>query len=148
LAARGDCAIVTHKQINAVPIMKTVLALTLMATLATSPALADTGVNLGLTLAGDATIKTVQYACESGDPVSVQYINAAPNFLALLPVDGKPMVFVSVVPDTASKPADGTKYVAGPYELWTKDSGINLQDVTEGLDAAPVLHCTADNQAP
>jgi membrane-bound inhibitor of C-type lysozyme len=128
--------------------MKTVLALTVALGLAASPALADTGVNLALTLAGDAEIKTVQYACEGHDPLSVQFINAAPNFLALLLIDGKPMVFVSVVPDGKSKPADGTKYVAGPYELWSKDSGINVQDVTEGLDAAPVLQCTADNQAP
>jgi len=148
LAARGDCAIVPHKQINAVPIMKTVLALTLAAAFAASPALADTGVTLGLSLAGNAQVRTVQYACEGSDPVSVQYVDAAPNFLAVLPVDGKPMVFVSVVPDAKGKPADGAKYVAGPYELWSKDTGINLQDVTEGLDAAPVLQCTADNQAP
>ncbi len=107
-----------------------------------APALADAGVTLGLSLTGDTQIKTVQYSCDHHDPVTLQYINAAPNYLAVLPLDGKTLVFVSVLA------ASGTKYVSGQYELWSKGPQINLQDVTEGLDAAPVLQCTEDNLAP
>ena len=84
----------------------------------------------------------MQYTCEHHDPVTMQYINAAPNFLAVLPLDGQQLVFVSVLA------ASGTKYVSGQYELWSKGPQITLQDVTEGLDAAPVLQCAEDNLAP
>ncbi len=107
-----------------------------------SPAFADAGITLGLTLAGNTEIKTVAYTCEHHDPVTMQYINAEPNYLAVLPLDGKQLVFVSVLA------ASGTKYVSGQYELWSKGPQITLQDVTEGLDAAPVLQCTEDNLAP
>ena len=113
----------------------------LLASLA-SPALADAGVNLGLSLSGDADIKSVQYACKNHDPVTIKYINAAPNYLAELTFEGQQLVFASAVV------ASGTKYVSGQFELFGKGSEITLQDVTEGLDAAPVLQCTADNLAP
>lgn len=108
----------------------------------TSPTLADTSVNLGLTLAGDAEIKTVAYTCEGHDPITVQYVNAAPNFLAVLPIEGRQTVFVNVL--TAS----GAKYVSGQYEWWNKGTDVTLHDVTEGLDAAPVLMCSEDIQTP
>jgi len=122
--------------------LRMLCALALIAVPLASPAVADTGVNLGLTLGGDAEIKTVTYACENHDPVTVQYVNAAPNFLALLPIDGKPVVLVNVI--TAS----GAKYVSGSYEWWNKGNTATLHDVTEGLDAAPVLSCSTDTLAP
>ena len=112
-----------------------------VASLATS-AMADSGVNLDLTLRGDAEIKTVNYACENQDPVSVEYINAAPNFLAVMQLAGQTVVLVNVI--TAS----GAKYVSGTYEWWNKGNTATLHDVTEGLDAAPVLSCIADTLAP
>jgi membrane-bound inhibitor of C-type lysozyme len=107
-----------------------------------SPALADAGLTLALPLGADAEIKTVQYTCQSHDPVTMQYINAAPNYLAILPLDGQQLVFASALA------ASGTKYVSGQYELFSKGPDITLQDVTEGLDAAPVLQCAEDNLAP
>jgi membrane-bound inhibitor of C-type lysozyme len=107
-----------------------------------SPAFADTGVNLGLSLSGDAEIKIVTYTCEGHDPITVQYVNAAPNFLAVMPIDGHQTVFVNVV--TGS----GAKYVSGQYEWWNKGTDATLHDVTEGLDAAPVLMCSEDIQTP
>ena len=121
--------------------MKQITCAALLAAFA-SPAMADAGVTLGLTLSGTAEIKTVQYTCKNHDPVTMQYINAEPNFLAVLPLDGKSLVFVSVLA------ASGTKYASGQYELFGKGPEITLQDTTEGLDAAPVLQCTADDLAP
>ena len=107
-----------------------------------SPALADAGVTLGLALSGNSEIKTVQYTCQKHDPVTIQYINAEPNFLAVLPLGGKSLIFVSVLA------ASGAKYASGQYQLFSKGPQITLQDTTEGLDAAPVLQCTADDLAP
>ena len=107
-----------------------------------SPAFADAGLTLALPLGADAEIKTVQYTCQNHDPVTMQYINAAPNYLAVLPLDGQQLVFASTLA------ASGTKYVSGQYELYSKGPNITLQDVTEGLDAAPVLQCAEDNLAP
>ena len=121
--------------------MKQIALATMIIALA-SPAFADAGVSLGLNLTGSAEVKSVQYTCEHHDPVTMQYINAAPNFLAVLPLDGQQLVFVSVIA------ASGTKYASGQYELWSKGPKITLQDVTEGLDAAPVLQCTEDNLGP
>ena len=118
------------------------LGLAVVAAALASPAIADAGVTLGLTLGGNTEIKTVQYTCKNHDPVTMQYVNAEPNFLAVLPIDGKSLIFVSVLA------ASGTKYASGQYELFSKGSEISLQDTTEGLDAAPVLQCTADDLAP
>jgi membrane-bound inhibitor of C-type lysozyme len=118
------------------------LGLAVVAAALASPAIADAGVTLGLTLGGNTEIKTVQYTCKNHDPVTMQYVNAEPNFLAVLPLDGKSLIFVSVLA------ASGTKYASGQYELFSKGPEISLQDTTEGLDAAPVLQCTADDLAP
>jgi membrane-bound inhibitor of C-type lysozyme len=111
-----------------------------------SPALADATLGVGLSITGDSEIKTSKYDCERHDPITVQYLNAAPNFLAVVPVekDGATtaMVFVNVISGS------GAKYVAGQYEWWTKGPDATLHDVTEGLDAAPVLTCTEEVDTP
>jgi membrane-bound inhibitor of C-type lysozyme len=116
------------------------LALPLLA-LAT-PAFADVSVGIGLTIPGDAEIKSVAYDCEHHDPILVQYINAAPNFLALVPIEGKIMIFANTVSGS------GAKYEAGQYIWWNKGTDATLSDVTEGLDAAPVLMCSEENNTP
>lgn len=108
-----------------------------------SPALADVSVGIGLSLSGDAEIKTVQYLCDGRDaPLTVQYINAAPNFLALIPIEDKTLIFVTTVS------ASGAKYESGQFVWWDKGTDATLSDVTEGLDAAPVLMCSEDVQTP
>lgn len=122
--------------------MKSFLIALALSTPLASPTFADAGVSIGLGLSGDAEIKAVQYSCKNHDPVTIKYINAAPNYLAEMTFDGQQLVFAS------SLVASGTKYVSGQYELFGKGPQITLQDVTEGLDAAPVLQCTADTLAP
>jgi membrane-bound inhibitor of C-type lysozyme len=108
-----------------------------------SPALADVSVGVGLSISGDAEIKTVQYLCEGRDaPLSVQYINAAPNFLALIPIEDTTLIFVTTVS------ASGAKYESGQFVWWNKGNEATLSDVTEGLDAAPVLMCSENVQTP
>ena len=114
----------------------------LTAAAATSPAHADVSVGLGLSLSGDADIKTAKYTCTGSEPITVQYINADPNYLALIPIKGQTLVFVNTIS------ASGAKYEAGQFVWWNKGSDATLSDVTEGLDAAPVLTCTELIETP
>ena len=108
-----------------------------------SPALADVSVGVGLSISGDAEIRTVQYLCNGREaPLTVQYINAAPNFLALIPIEDKTLIFVTTVS------ASGAKYESGQFVWWDKGNDATLSDVTEGLDAAPVFTCSEDVQTP
>lgn len=108
-----------------------------------TPTLAEVSVGLGLNISGNAEIRSTTYSCDGRDePLAVQYINAAPNFLALIPVEGRTLVFVNTIS------ASGAKYEAGQYVWWDKGSEATLSDVTEGLDAAPVLMCTEDIRTP
>jgi membrane-bound inhibitor of C-type lysozyme len=111
--------------------------------LASSPALAEVSVGVGLSIDGSAEIKLTTYSCEGRDqPLTVRYVNAAPNFLALIPIEGHTLVFVN----TAT--ASGAKYESGKYVWWDKGSDATLSDITEGLDAAPVLMCSEDIDTP
>ena len=108
----------------------------------TSPAYADVSVGVGLNISGDAEIKAVRYTCDGHDPFVVRYVNAGPNFLALIPIGDQTLVFATVIAGS------GTKYVSGQYEWRTKGNDATLQDVTEGLDAAPVLTCSEEVDTP
>lgn len=102
---------------------------------------AGTSVQLSIALSGDAERRTVRYECEGIEaPVVVRYVNAAPNFLALVPVGGHTLVFVNVAA------ASGARYVAGPYEWWTSGPEAGFADTTQP-DAAPVL-CFEHSEAP
>jgi membrane-bound inhibitor of C-type lysozyme len=108
----------------------------------TAPALAGASVTIGLTVTGDAERKAVTYDCGTGAPLTVEYLNAAPNFLALVPVGDQTLVFVNVIS------ASGAKYESGSYVWWTKGTDATLHDITEGLDAAPVLTCSEQVETP
>lgn len=111
--------------------------------LAASPALAAVDLNVGINLSGDVQIVTTAYGCGDGAaPLTVKYINAAPNFFAIIPIEAEDVVFVNVIS------ASGAKYVSGEYEWWNKGTDASLHNVTEGLDAAPVLQCTENVQTP
>lgn len=107
-----------------------------------SPAFADVSIGVGLSVTGESEIKVAKYDCEGHDPLTVQYLNAAPNFLALIPIEGQMLIFVNTIS------ASGAKYEAGQYVWWNKGSDATLSDVTEGLDAAPVLTCSEENNTP
>lgn len=121
--------------------LRALIAAAALAALA-SPALADVSFSVGVTLPGDAEVKTVSYDCGTAGKLAVQYLNAAPNFLAIIPINGASLVFVTTVS------ASGAKYESGQYIWWDKGSDATLSDVTEGLDAAPVMSCTAENDTP
>jgi len=117
------------------------LALVPFLALAT-PALAEVELNVGINLSGDVQIQTATYGCGTDEPLTVRYINAVPNFFAIVPIGGRDIVFVNVIA------ASGAKYVSGQFEWWNKGAEATLHDVTEGLDAAPVLTCSENIETP
>lgn len=119
--------------------MHRLLAVATVLTLATTPAWA-VGTTLSLTLGDDQPAdfdqKVVHYSCATGDPFSATYVNAAPNFLALVPVEGATLVFAGVAS------TDGSKYVSGHWVWWSKGSDARLYDLGQGDKAEPVNTCS------
>jgi membrane-bound inhibitor of C-type lysozyme len=100
----------------------------------------DVSAQVVLSLQGDFQKTTHTYQCEMIEqPFTVEFINADPNFLAIVPVGSRKMVFVNVMS------ADGAKYVAGQFEFWTKGADATLTD----LQADPQsVKCTEINDTP
>ena len=108
------------------------LALSVAAALA-GPVRAQTTLSLPL---DGATLENLTYFCDGGALVEVRYLNAGPNSLALLPLDGEQRIFVSVIA------ASGVRYVSGEYEWWTKGRNATL---TNAMDETKTRSCVETN---
>lgn len=86
--------------------------------------------------------RTVQrYECDDGTSRDVQYINAAPNFLAVLSIDGQNLMFVTVLS------ASGARYAAGEYEWWTRGGEATLTNLAAPEGTEPQT-CLAASDIP
>jgi membrane-bound inhibitor of C-type lysozyme len=121
--------------------MRTAAACLAFAALAL-PAQAQTSFMLGLSINGDAERKLVRYDCQDAVSFDVEYVNAAPNFLAFVPVDGATYLMSSVIA------ASGARYAAGQYVWWSKGTDAELYDISQGEDAAAILTCAEHIQTP
>lgn len=118
-------------------------AIIAFAALSISPALAvDTSVQIVLELSGNAERTVTSYECEGAEPFQVEYVNAAPVFLAFVPVNGEKLIFVNVIA------ASGARYASGQYVWWTKGGSADLYDTITGEDGAPVLTCLEVTETP
>ena len=99
-------------------------------------------IQLGEDQLTDFERKTVPFTCTVDDPISVSYINAAPNFLAMVPIEGATLIMSGV------ESASGSKYVAGRWVWWVKGAEARLYDLTQGEAAEPVNVCTEVNNTP
>lgn len=72
-----------------------------------------------------ATLTAATYSCNGGEPFQVRYLNAGPNSLALISVDGQERIFVNVISGS------GARYVSGQYEWWSKGDGATLTNLME-----------------
>ncbi|GEM_PF-442171 len=108
---------------------------------ATAPTV-STGLTLTLESNGDIERRTVVYQCDDEQVLTVQYVNAAPNFLAVVPVDGQSLVFATTIS------ASGARYVAGPFEWWSHQGEATLRDLMQDEDAAPLATCTEASNTP
>ena len=100
----------------------------------------DVSAQVVLNLAGDFERTVHHYQCEGIEPFAVDYINAAPNFLAILPIGGQKLVFVGVLSGS------GAKYVSGQYEWWTKGADATLTDLQ--VTDQPPLNCSENIETP
>ncbi|MDB5535660.1 MAG: hypothetical protein JWQ65_535 [Devosia sp.] len=89
-----------------------------------------------LNLDGDVEKKTTQYDCGDFGQISVVYINAGSNFLALVPFEGETLIFTTVLSGS------GARYVSGTHEWATKGPEATLLDVTAAQDAPPLATCS------
>ncbi|MBO9587462.1 MliC family protein [Devosia sp.] len=110
----------------------------------TAPAAPTVTATLTLSLEATSDIerRTVIYQCDDGTGFRTQYVNAAPNFLAILPVEGDTYIFVTTVSGS------GARYVSGPYEWWTKGDEATLRDLQAAEDAPPLATCLAAANTP
>ena len=115
----------------------------LMLTAASAPGFAQTvQSSLTLTLAGDAEQHGIAYDCGEFGQLSVIYINAAPNFLALVPHENTTIIFAGVIA------ASGVRYASGIYEWWTKGTEATFRDLTAAEDAPPLATCSEITNTP
>lgn len=103
-----------------------------------------TSASLVITLESTGSIERniTLYQCDDETTLSVQYLNAAPNFLAIVPVEGDNLVM------TTSISGSGARYVGGPYEWWSHQGEATLRDLTQGEDAPPLVTCTESSNTP
>lgn len=93
---------------------------------------------------GDFERRTVLYDCSEGEPFAAIYIDAAPNFLALVPIAGEPELRIFAAVESAS----GARYAAGPFIWSTEGPDASLFDTTLGDDAPAILTCSEMNNTP
>ncbi|WP_182911487.1 MliC family protein [Paracoccus sp. JM45] len=98
--------------------MRGITMLTGMALMTGGMAHAD--IALTLPLGPDANVAVQDYSCDNGTTLSVQYINAGANQLAMIPLEGQDLLFVSAVSGS------GARYVSGMWEWWSKGSDATL----------------------
>ncbi len=94
----------------------------------------DVSAQVVLSLQGSFERNIVEYECEGLEPFSVDFINAKPNFLAIVPIGPQRLVFVNVLS------ASGAKYVSGQFEFWTSGSEATITDLQ--VDSGGTLACT------
>ena len=134
-------SLVTHPPLGVLLLVALVGGYGLMAVITELTKVPAVVITLGAT--GDFERKTVSYGCQGDqDSLAVDYLNAAPNYLALIPLDGSTLVFNTVLSGS------GAKYVAGKYVWWTKGSDASLYDLTQGDKAKPILTCSEVNDTP
>lgn len=94
--------------------------------------------SLSIQLETDAvnTLISATYSCARGDAFPVQYVEAGPNALAVLPIDGQERVFVNVVSGS------GMRYVSGQYVWWSKGRTATLENE---LEEGSSMECVSED---
>lgn len=95
----------------------------------------SSSVTLTIDPTGDFERRVITYDCDSIEPLTVEYLNAAPNFLAILPVNDDTLIFSAVLSGS------GARYASGSWVWWTSGPEASLYDLTQGEDADPVAEC-------
>jgi membrane-bound inhibitor of C-type lysozyme len=117
------------------------LSVALAALLFSAGAASALEANLQIELSGnvsDFERRTVTYDCGTEAPLTVTYVNSAPNFLAMVtpPDETEARLFAAVLS------ASGARYASGQWVWWQSGPEAELYDQTQGEDADPVLSCS------
>ncbi len=109
-----------------------------MGTLAVAGAAPAVAADLTIALPDNTPVHQVKtaYDCPTLGVLTVAYITAGDTALAVMPLDGRTLIFANVLA------ASGARYAAGPYVWWTTGTAGALYDLRKGEGAAP-LACTA-----
>ncbi|OWJ74127.1 hypothetical protein CDV52_17990 [Haematobacter missouriensis] len=90
-----------------------------------------------ITLPGVSGTQTKQqYSCANGTKRVVQYVNAGPNSLAIMTIDGEPYILVAVVSGS------GARYTGNRYQWFTKGDDAVFSDTLD--ESKPSVSCTAE----
>lgn len=114
------------------PFKPLALALPLLLALPIPAGAVETSLQLVLELPGNAERNVVRYECDGLEPFAVDYVNASPIFLAIVPIEGEPLLFANVIA------ASGARYASGQYEWWTSGSEATLTDLTAPEGTEPL----------
>lgn len=119
------------------------IACTTALALLTTPAFAvQANLQMVLELPGDAERNVITYRCNDTTRMNVDYLNAAPNFLAIVSVNGEELIFVSVMSGS------GVRYASNQYIWHTKGAEATLSDELAGPDADPIATCIEVLETP
>jgi len=80
-------------------------------------------VTLGIALGTADSVETINYDCDAGDPMRVQYVNTGQDSLALLKIDGAQRIFVNVTSGS------GARYVSGA-DVWSTKGTAGILENT------------------
>lgn len=119
-----------------------ILFFTAFSLLPTGATALTTSLQFTIQLEGDAERRLVKYECENRTEILiVEYLDAAPNFLAILPVKNKKLIFANIY----SK--EGTSYISGKYAWRIKGVNTNLLDLTAAEADRTLLACAEVNDS-
>lgn len=125
--------------------MKSLMFSACLALAAVPAGAVETSMQFVLEFDGNAQRDVTTYQCDGiEEPMTVQYINAHPTFLAIVPIEGEDVLFVNVIS------ASGARYVSGEYEWWSRGNEAmftNVMDGTEETEAEPTI-CHAAQDTP
>jgi membrane-bound inhibitor of C-type lysozyme len=94
----------------------------------------ETSMQLVLTLEGNAQRDVITYECDGIEaPLTVEYVNAHPIFLALVPIEEESLVFVDVI------------VASGQWVWWTQGNEAQLIDETADEDAESIACHSAED---
>lgn len=80
-----------------------VLALALVRPRATGTATADVALFISVDLGTNGAVHAQNYACGDGETFAVQYVNTHENTLAIVPLNGRDRILISVVSASGAK---------------------------------------------
>ncbi len=98
----------------------------ILASLLAMPAAAEMNLALSLGLGQNTSVQTAAYHCSDDTMLSVHYVIAGPNRLAVMPLQGETRLFVNVLS------ASGARYASGALVWWSRGDTATLENLQDG----------------